>query len=206
MTNLCLCCDTHVTCHVNSNHQTLFVSLPKHSAVTEPATTSHQLISSTVNPTTVTDEHWVWVKAPHSITSSEEAFGKWLVFKNLEELDETWHMIRRAVESGELGATSAKCSTATPDPSSYPINPSSKGVICVYTSEKAIDEVGFKLIYLVKQNIRYKTEEATRQGLYTLRGYAKVTLKALYWNDGEPSFEKKARDFKGKLARADKNK
>ena len=140
----------------------------------------------------------MYAKAPHAIRSSEEAFGKWLVFKKVEELDETWHMIRRAVESGELGALCVKCSTATPDPSSYPTDPGIKGVICVYTSEKAIDEVGFKLIYLVKQNIRYKTEEATRQGLYTLRGYTKVTLKALYWNDGEPSFEKKARDFKGK--------
>ena len=103
-------------------------------------------ISSTVNPTTVTDHYWVCVKAPHSITSSEEAFGKWLVFKKVEELDETWHMIRRAVEWGELGALCVKCSTATPDPSSYPNDPGIKGVICVYTSEMGIDEVGFKTV------------------------------------------------------------
>ena len=150
-----------------------------------------------MNPTTVTDQHWVWAKAPHSITSSEEAFGKWLVFKKIEELDETWHMIRRAVESGELGALCVKCSTATPDPSSYPTDPGIKGVICVYTSEMAIDEVGFKLVRLVKQYIRYKTEEATRQGLYILKGHTRVSLKTIYWNDGEPSFEKKERDFKG---------
>ena len=175
----------------------LLLSLPKESAFPESVTISRQLISSTVNPTTVTDHYWVRVNAPHKITSSEETFGKWLVFKQLEELDEIWHMIRKAVESGELGALCIKCSTAMPDPSSYPIDPSNKGVICIYTSENAIDEVGFKLVHLVKQDICYKTEEATRQGLYIRKGCRNVSLKAIYWNDGEPSFERKGWNFKG---------
>ena len=136
---------------------------------------------STVDPTTVTDDRRVWAKPP--CAPSQKTLGKWLVFKPLEELDETWHMIRRAVESGELDSTGAKCSTAMPDPSRHPKDPT-EGVICVYTSEEVMDEVGFKLVHMVKQDIRYKTDEAT----LIITGYEKVTVKTIFWNDGDPGF------------------
>ena len=101
-------------------------------------------------------------------------------------------MIRKAVESGELGATGAKCSTAKDNPLKYPRN-SNKGVICVYTSKETMDEVGFKLIRMVKQDIRYKTDEATLKGEYIVTGYKKVTVKTIFWNDGEPGFTKTRR-------------
>ena len=189
---------SHDMSALSINHCTkFFLSLPKDSAVRESVTISPKLKLSTVNPTAVSGPHWVYVNTPRMTTSSEEAFGKWLVFKQLEELDETWHMIRKAVESGELGVLCAKCSTATPDPASYPTDPGVTGVICVHTSEKAIDEVGFKLVRLVKQDIRYKTDEATRQGLYIRKGCTNVSLKTIYWNDGEPSFERKGWKSKG---------
>ena len=169
-------------------HCTNFLSLPKGSAVVESVTIGHHLTLSTVNPTTVTDHYWVSVNAPHKITSSGETFGKWLVFKQLEELDETWHMIRKAVESGELGALCAKCSTAEPDPSSHPMD-SSEGVIRVYTSEETMDEVGFKLVHMVEQDIRYKTDEATLKDMYIATGYKKVTIKTIFWNHGQPSLK-----------------
>ena len=184
----------HVTCLVSSNHCTNFLSLPKDSAVTESVAIRRHLLSPTANPTAVTDHHWVAVFAPHMTTSSEEAIGKWLVFKKLEKLDATWHIIRKAVDSGELGALRAKCSTSNPNPAGYPTGPGVTGVICVHTSERAIDEVGFKLVHLVKKDIRYKTDEATRQGLYSRKGDKNISLKTIYWNDGEPSFE---RNFKG---------
>ena len=154
-----------------------------------------QLISSTVNPTSVTQNFWVWADAPREITS-QKTLGKWLVFKRFDKLDETWHTIRKAVESGELGATGAKCTTARREP---PYDKSRKGVICVYTSEETVDEVGLKLVKIVKQDLPYKTDEATLQGLYAWKGY-KVSLKTLYWNDGEPSFVQKSvkRNVKGK--------
>ena len=155
-----------------------------------------RLVSSTVNPTAVTQNYWVWAEPPHSIRSSQKTLGKWLVFKQFNKLDETWHTIRKTVESGELGATGAKSSTAMENPSSSDRQGSSTssrvGVICVYTSEEAMDEVGLKLVYMVKQDIRYKTDEATHQGVYAIRGYKGVALKTIYWNDGEPSFVKKS--------------
>ena len=149
-------------------------------------------IDPEVNPTTITDAYWVGVDGPDEIRYSQETLGKWLVFKRSERLDKTWHMIRKAVESGELGATGAKCSTAKDNPLKYPRN-SNKGVICVYTSEETMDEVGFKLIHMVKQDIRYKTDEATLKGEYIVTGYKKVTVKTIFWNDGEPGFTKTRR-------------
>ena len=116
-------------------------------------------------------------------------------------------MIQKAVESGELGATGAKSSTAMESPSSSGRQGSSSrvGVICVYTSEETMDEVGLKLVYMVKQDIRYKTDEATRQGVYASTGHKGVALKTIYWNDGEPSFVKKSvRKRRGKAESASK--
>ena len=150
-----------------------------------------------VDPTTVTDDHYVRAKPP--CAPSQKTLGKWLVFKPLEELDETWHMIRRAVESGELDSTGAKCSTAyaVANPSSHTMDPST-GVICIYTSEEAMDEVGFKLVHMVKQDIRYKTNEATLQGKYVATGYRNVSLQIICWNDGNP-YLKKQGEAKGDL-------
>ena len=157
-----------------------------------------RLISSSVNPTAVTQDFWVWADAPCEITSSQKTLGKWLIFKRFDKLDETWHTIRKAVESGELGSTGAKCSTSREKPASG----SRHGVICVYTSEEAVDEVGLKLVYIVKHDIRYKTDEATLQGVYASKGNKKVSLKTIYWNDGEPSFvQKSVRKRRGKTAK-----
>lgn len=65
---------------------------------------------------------------------------------------------------------------------------SPKGVICVYTTKEAIDEVGLLLIQNVRHTIRYKTDEATLKGLYAFKGHGKDTIRTLYWNDGKPSF------------------
>ena len=153
---------------------------------------------SDVDPTKVTDDKWVRVEPPCA-PSQTETLGKWLVFKPLEELDETWHMIRRAVESGELDSTGAKCSTAceAANPSRNTMDPST-GVICIYTSEETMDEVGFKLVHMVEQDIWYKTDEATLQGKYVATGYRNVSLQIICWNDGNP-YLKKHGEAKGDL-------
>jgi hypothetical protein len=113
-----------------------------------------------------------------------EILGKWLVFKNKEngDLDRTWETIRCAVESGKLGSPIAKCST------NYGHDETRNSVICVYTTAETMDEVGLKLIPLVQQTIRYKTDEATLAGQYTSQGHGKVSIRVLYWNKGKPKF------------------
>ena len=146
-----------------------------------------------INPSTVTDEYWVYAAPPRSTDSlltRPTTHGKWLVFKCTFRgiLDETWHCIRQAVESGELGShcTGAKCSTAREKPESIG---GADGVICVYTTKEGMDEVGLKLVQLVKQDLKYKTDEATLQGLYARTTHKKTTCRMLYWNEGDPFFK-----------------
>ena len=60
----------------------------------------------------------------------------------------------------------------------------------VYTTREAMDEVGLILIHKVKQTIRYKTDEATYSGQYAHKGDKNITCRTIYWNGGDPSFEK----------------
>lgn len=62
-------------------------------------------------------------------------------------------------------------------------------VICVYTTEKDMDDVGLRLIQLVKETIRYKKDQTTREGKYSGMGHGKVTCRTLLWNDGFPQFK-----------------
>lgn len=146
------------------------------------------LTKSRTKPSEEEDEYWIWQQAPLS-ESKGPTLGKWLVFKHKSVIDETWENIRSSVASGELGATTAKVSTMRPNPNAS--NPDIK-VICVYTTAKDIDEVGMKLIPLVRQTIRYKTDEATLSGLYINRGSSRTTCKTLEWNKGNPKFKKEA--------------
>ena len=141
-----------------------------------------------LNPTSVTEAFWVFCRAPN-VPQNAVTHGKWLVFKPLTVLDESWHEIRQAVEAGEFGdgCTGAKCSTSRQDPRK-PMSP--QGVFMVYTTKEGMDEVGLLLIHKVKQTIRYKTDEATLTGLYAHKGDKKITCKTIYWNGGDPSFEK----------------
>ena len=52
--------------------------------------------------------------------------GKWLIYRNMSEIDHTWKKIALAVKDGVLG-TSAKVSTA--------MQKSKRYVICVYTTD-----------------------------------------------------------------------
>ena len=141
-------------------------------------------LSDTRKPTEVYDEPWIHQMGPNP---SENALGKWLVFKHITVIDKHWENIRRAVESGELGAIRAKVRTMAD-----PVNPTNGDremkVICVHTTKEKMDDVGMKLIQLVKQTISYKTDEASRSGKYTCLGDGKVTCRTLSWNNGRPEF------------------
>ncbi len=148
------------------------------------ASDSIQIESERPLPSTTFDAYWIWQDPPLSCKKNK-TLGKWLVFKHKTTIDETWEQIRQAVQSGELGATGAKVSTMRPSPNSN--NPNMK-VICVYTTREEMDEVGLKLIHIVKQKIRYKTDETTLSGKYACHGDSNVTCRSLDWNKGKPVF------------------
>ena len=149
-------------------------------------------------PTLVDDlYHWIYTNGP-SPYHSESVLGKWLIFSNANNIDATWNKICRLVKSGDLHAHSAKVATALNVSSQQKKYKSSSHVICVYSSHERVDEVGLKLIHIVQRNLHYKTDEATHAGLYasTIQGQEqqqRVSSRSLYWNGGNPTFEKPPR-------------
>eukprot|EP00118_Oscarella_pearsei_P003444 m.14321 g.14321 ORF g.14321 m.14321 type:complete len:168 (+) comp25686_c0_seq1:32-535(+) len=144
-----------------------------------------------VKPSEEKDDYWIFAVNPTAKREeNDRIYGKWLVFKPNSEMDETWREIYDAVTSGDLPAPQAKCSTSKVNPNSDPAGKTK--VICVYTSKEDMEMIGLLLIYLVKQTIRYKTDEASRRGLYahSRQGRASVTTRTLFWNDGKPRISK----------------
>ena len=62
------------------------------------------------------------------------------------------------------GCVLAACTTMKHDPTQEGPGPSTTCVICVYTEEHDMDTIGFKLIEIVQQDIKYKTESDTLAG------------------------------------------
>ena len=143
---------------------------------------------SYVKPTKAQDVHFIFftlLRAEHS----RPLFGKWMVFKHFDEIDETWEMIRTAVAEDKLqGSPVASVSSMRYNPSMSGPGPDTSGVICVYTQEHDMDAIGFKLIEMAKQDIKYKTDQASINGEYSFTGSRPVSLKTIYWNNGRPSF------------------
>lgn len=116
--------------------------------------------------------------------------GKWLIFDNLENFNETWRVVREEVKSGSLGATGVFCSTLRYDPSSHGGGPVTTGVICVCAKEEDYIDVGMKLIKLkaIQHDIKYKTFEKTEKWEFVhIPGVNhRVTSMTIFWNDGDP--------------------
>lgn len=138
---------------------------------------------STKNPTEVTDYHCI-VSLPPTQQSATvlrtDAFGKWKVSRLFSQLDQTWHMIREATETGVLASCTlgARCTTMFYNPTHRGVGPCTSGVISVFTTEENVDKAGMALINLVKHDIKYKRQNP-RGALYR--------SLSLYWNQGEPS-------------------
>ena len=139
--------------------------------------------NETLDPSSVTDDYWVWTECPREFGTT---YGKWLVFrKEGEKLNRLWHTIHPLVRSGNLGATGAKCSTSLRNDTALDDR---RGVICVYTTKEMRDEVGLKLVKVVQNTIRYKSEEASRKGMYKSRGHKNTCERTLRWSEGKAFF------------------
>ena len=145
-----------------------------------------------VKPSQISDVYAVVMIVPKHSDENYEIYGQWLVFRNYDEVDETWDMIVKAMKNDELqGCSCASCSTRMYLPTSYGPGPQTRSVICVCTYEHNVDTIGFKLVELVKHDIKYKTLAASEEYKYVHAGLGKVTIKTIYYNDGSPSFDLK---------------
>jgi hypothetical protein len=129
-----------------------------------------------VIPSKTTRVYWIHQDAPgfRPDEIDDEKMGKWLVFLEEGDVDETWRLIRDATCQGRLGIT-AKVSTAKPNPESR----DERKVVYVYTrdweDEEDVMRIREELRTLgVEQRIGYKRNIETYQGEYSQKG-KKVT-------------------------------
>ena len=105
----------------------------------------NQYTTEFTDPSTVRHTHWVYMMI-ESDQPPKDILGKWLVFKHFDKIDATWAKIRTAMIEDKLqGCVHAKCSTMRYNPSSCGPGPDTKAVICVFTEEHNMDDIGFKV-------------------------------------------------------------
>lgn len=87
---------------------------------------------SDCNPSEITDIYWIYALGKNIVyPNPTKLSGKWLLFVNIEKLDETWKAVKKATEEGKLGDFS-KTATSKPSPTATKLNTK---VICVYTKD-----------------------------------------------------------------------
>ncbi|MFJ3799996.1 putative phosphothreonine lyase domain-containing protein [Streptomyces sp. NPDC090088] len=135
----------------------------------EPTRTGQQP-AKTPPPSSDTCRPWHWAKAPgDSLPAAAGASiqsGKWLWFLPVRALDVGWHLIKTAVEAGQLGPQ-AKVATLG---NGFDGDPTRRPVI-IYTAD-CNDEQDVRRVLLalrslgVHDALAYKTDEATTRGEY----------------------------------------
>ena len=131
-----------------------------------------------VIPTKTTQMYWIVLDAPGSAPEAieDENAGKWLIFQEPDQVDDSWKKVRDATVAGELGI-SAKVSTAKPNPDSR----DNRKVIYVYTKDWA-DESD---VMRVRENLRklgFVDRIGYKRNLETFAGeYAKKGKRVTYY-------------------------
>ena len=146
------------------------------------------------DPSKEMEEYWVYAISPFDYPESTENVGKWMLFINIEFIDEVWNKIANAIEEGKLGKH-AKCATMKPNPNAS--NPNSK-VICIYTydseDKKDVARIAWNLFKLgvVSFPLNYKKDKVTLEGKYANRGNKRISRysikKLMFENKTEEEF------------------
>ena len=116
-------------------------------------------------------------------------YGKWLIFRNFEELEVTWKKVCDELESGRLKVVGALCSTVFYDPLRRGTGPQTTGRIAVYTNEEDYIDIGMQLVQLVEHDIKYKTTEDAwpKKKFAHFPGInERPTSMTIFWNDCNP--------------------
>ena len=145
------------------------------------------------DPSQVTHTRDLLCSAPgysKDFAENESYYGRWFIFRNFEDLNKTWCVVRDEVMSGRLGAIGASCSTLWYNPQKNGAGPITTGRIGVYTNEHDYIEVGLRLIQLrvIQHDIKYKTLRATHRGEFSLthENTKRISSKTIFWNKGRP--------------------
>ena len=116
-------------------------------------------------------------------SDSYPGYGKWLIFRNLEDLNKTKELVYDEIKSGRLEVVGMKCSTLCYNPLSAGAGPQTTGRISVFTSKDDYIEIGGKLVKLVRHDIKYKLED---KYAHLWESDGRITFMTMFWNDGKP--------------------
>ena len=153
-------------------------------------------VESLQKPTEIYDHFWVHASTPHKYDKAARSriYGKWLIFRHFDKIDELWGTLRTAVLTNNLcGCVVAKCSTMKYNPSQKGPGPCTTCVIQVYTEEHNMEDVGFELVKIAEQDIKYKLDIHSLAKMYVHTGAGKTTIKTIFWNNGKPSLVNQGR-------------
>jgi hypothetical protein len=138
--------------------------------ITPPATYNDPFSTnetSFLNPSEVTNVPWLSVFASEIPKPKDMSIcGKWLIFCNDFSIEKTWAKIAQATIDNQL-SFGAKCSTG--------MSNSEFKVICVYTQDTNDEDDVMRIRKILRKlgitkKIAYKTNEATKKGLYASEG------------------------------------
>ncbi len=155
------------------------LTVKKHQQIQKVQKQISDELFSDANPSEVTDAYWIYATRQKGAypKSNPANSGKWLVFISVDNVDIVWKKIKIATENGQLGGTS-KVATARPNPNATNNN---MKVICVYTydytDKEDVMRVRQELRKIgIENKIPYKTDNATRQGQYQVKGNSRISV------------------------------
>ena len=113
------------------------------------------------------------VEAPESLNLGEED-GRWVIFPEYKKLTGLWHALKKLVESEKdnFGVIRMVC-----PPKQNWNCPKERPEFHIYTCKGRRRSVGQKLIRMMEDDIVYQYKHENRE-------------EVLYWNDGEPDYER----------------
>ena len=118
------------------------------------------------------------VEAPKTLNLGA-VHGRWVLFLEYEDLTRLWHFLKKQIESekSNFGVIRMVC------PSKRVRNsPTEKPEFHLYTNEESKRLVGLQMIRIVKSDIVYQ-HKPRQSG-------PQVKEEILFWNDGEPAYER----------------
>ena len=119
-------------------------------------------------------------------SDSYPGYGKWLIFRNLEDLNRTKELVYDEIKSGRLEVVGMKCSTLYYNPLRTGAGPITIGRISVFTSEDDYIQIGMKLVGLVQHDIKFKPMKNINKFAHLPGNDERITSMTIFWNDGDP--------------------
>lgn len=154
------------------------ITVKEHSSIRTIQKQMHDNFFSDANPSEVKDAYWIFAtRQKGKYPTSNKNSGKWLVFVSVDNVDAVWEKIKLATENGLLGGSS-KASTAKANPNATNSN---MKVICIYTYDYTDKDDVMRIREELRKigivnKIPYKTDNATRQRKYQVKGNKRISI------------------------------